>query len=148
MKTYECPLTMLKASPVTRCLTQAIAFAMSLVSTGCCRTYYPSLPSRPTETSGWNHKAIETSLTIGSFVLAKSESTESDKLGVGRSRTFEALCRTPIGAVACTTLVKVLRSFESTGAMRDHHSHPERCTFWRREPGLRPRESAGGLSYS
>lgn len=73
---------MLKASPVTRCLTQAIAFAMSLVSTGCCRTHYPSLPSRPTETSGWNHKAIETSLTIGSFVLAKGESTESDKLGV------------------------------------------------------------------
>ena len=56
--------------------------ALSLIAGGCCHNYYPSLPTRPSETSGWRHTTDGEVLTVGSFVLKKGESTESDKLGV------------------------------------------------------------------
>ena len=56
--------------------------ALLLLMGGCCRPYYTDLPSRPAKTDGWKKSTFTTVLTIGSFVLNKGESTESEKLGV------------------------------------------------------------------
>ena len=57
--------------------------ALALVSSGCCRTYYYDLPSRP-RVQGWKKQSSSTStiLTIGSFLLEKGQSTENERLGV------------------------------------------------------------------
>jgi len=62
----------------------SFTIALALFISGCCRTYYYDLPTRPSNLQGWKKQSSSTStvLTIGSFLLEKGQSTENEKLGV------------------------------------------------------------------
>lgn len=65
-----------------RSVLSSYVLVLLLAASGCCRTYYPSLPTRPIQVDGWKHSTKDTVLTICSLLLNKGESAENDKLGI------------------------------------------------------------------
>src|ERR1044072_1120554 len=67
---------------IFRCLSYLCLISSSLAIAGCCRTYEPNPPSRPTQVDGWKTVDQDYFQTIGSFVLTPGDSTENGKLGI------------------------------------------------------------------